>query len=148
VATITLLGEAQAAVGARFRYAGPNDGADAACAPCKLKGTCFNLEPGETFEVVAVRDKSHPCFLHEAGRVRVVEVERAEHDVILPARGIIEGESFLYPERDCEFRGCTMWRECVGSPLRPNYSYKVLQVGPVAPCPLGYALRRAKVQPK
>ena len=148
MATITLIGEAQAKVGGRFRFEGPNDGPDAACAPCKLKGACFNLEPGETFEVVAVRDKQHPCYLHESGKVRVVEVERAAHEVILPARGIIEGESFLYPERACEFRGCAMWRECVGSPLRANYAYKVVEVGQVAPCPLGYALRRARVQPK
>jgi hypothetical protein len=41
-----------------------------------------------------------------------------------------------------------MWRECVGSPLRPNYAYKVLQLGPAVACPLGYALRRATVAPK
>ncbi len=148
MATITLLGESQAAVGARFRFEGPNDAPDAACAPCRLKGTCFNLEPGLSFEVVAVRDKVHPCFLHEAGRVRVVEVERAEHEVILPSRGIVEGESFVYPERACEYRGCEFWRECVGAPLRPGNPYKVLQVSAVIPCPLGYALRRAKVAPK
>ena len=148
MATITLLGESQARVGARFQYTGPNDAPDAACAPCKLKPTCFNLEPGDSYEVVAVRDKQHPCYLHESGKVRVVEVDRAAHDVILPSRGIIEGESFLYPERSCDFRGCAMWRECVGAPLRPGFSYKVAQVGPPVACPLGYALRRARVQPK
>lgn len=146
--TITLVGEAQAKVGGRFLFAGPNDAPDAACAPCKLKPTCFNLEAGETYEIVAARDKQHPCFIHDGGKVRIVEVERASHDVILPARGIIEGESFLYPERSCENRGCAMWRECVGSPLRANYSYKVVQVGPPVACPLGYALRKARVEPK
>ena len=68
--------------------------------------------------------------------------------MILPSRGIIEGESILYPERSCEFRGCAFWRECVGSPLRPNFSYKVTRVGEVVPCPLGYSLRRAHVEPK
>ena len=95
-----------------------------------------------------MRDKSHPCFLHETGKVRVVEVDRAQHRVILPARGIIEGESFLYPERSCDLRGCEMWRECVGGPLRVNFSYKVIEVGPPVNCPVGYALRRAKVAPK
>lgn len=148
MASITLLGELQAQVGERFVFAGPNDAPDAACAPCRLKGICFSLEAGESYEVVAVRGKDHPCYLHEGGKVRVIEVERAEHDVILPARGMIEGESILYPERSCEFRGCPFWRECVGAPLRPNFSYKVIQVGEAVPCPLGYALRRAHVAPK
>ena len=148
MATITLLGELQAKVGERFQFVGPNDAPEAACAPCKLKGTCFALEEGESYEVVAVRDKSHPCYLHESGRVRVVEVERAQHSVIMPSRGTVEGESLLYPERSCEFRGCQFWRDCVGAPLRPGFSYKVTQVGEVVPCPLGYALRRATVVPK
>ncbi|HKZ58619.1 MAG TPA: UPF0179 family protein [Candidatus Thermoplasmatota archaeon] len=143
-----MLGELQAKVGERFVFQGPNDGADAACAPCRLKGICFNLEPGETFEVAAVRDKDHPCYLHEGGKVRVVEVDRATHDVILPARGIVEGGSMLYPERSCEFRGCPKWRQCVGAPLRPNFSYRVVEAGPAEPCPLGFALRRAKLAPK
>lgn len=148
MATLTLLGELQAKVGERFTFEGPNLAADSACAPCRLQGICFALEEGESYEVASVRDKQHPCFLHEGGKVRVVEVERAEHDVVLPARGIIEGESVVYPERDCEFRGCTFWRECVGAPLRVGASYRVAAVGPVVPCPLGYALRRAHVVPK
>ena len=148
MATITLHGELQAKVGERFLFVGPNDGPDAACAPCKLKGACFNLDPGEVYEVATVREKTHPCYLHEGGRVRVVEVERAEHDVIVPARGLQEGESMLYPERSCDFRGCGFWRECVGAPLRPGHPYHVMKVGEPIPCPLGYNLRRAHLAPK
>lgn len=148
MATITLLGELQAQVGERFLYAGPNDGPDAACAPCKLKGTCFNLEPGEVYQVAAVRDKAHPCYLHERGVVRVVTVEKAEHDVIVPARGLVEGESMPYPERSCEFRGCPMWRECVGAPLRVGHLYHVMKVEAPVACPLGYNLRHARLASK
>jgi hypothetical protein len=148
MATITLLGELQSSVGQRFQFVGPNDAADAACAPCKLKGACFNLDPGEVYEVMQVRDKTHPCYLHEGGRVHVVEVDRATHDVIVPARGLVEGQSMIYPERACEFRGCPFWRQCVGAPLRPGFAFKVAKAGEAVPCPLGYSLRRATLVPK
>lgn len=146
--TISLLGPLQANAGERFIFLGPNEGPGAACEPCKLKGACFNLEPGEVYDVKAVRDKTHPCYLHEGGIVHVVEVERAAQSVIVPARGLTDGQSLVYPERECEFRGCPFWRKCVGAPLRPGYAYKVVQVGETVACPLGYALRRATLQPK
>src|SRR5882672_2425187 len=98
MATITLLGELQSIAGERFLFRGPNDSPDAACAPCKLKGTCFNLEPQLVYEVKQVREKTHPCFLHEGGLVHVVEVEKAAQEVIVPARGLVEGQSMIYPE--------------------------------------------------
>lgn len=143
--TITLIGEAQARPGSRFRFVGPNDGPNAECRPCKLQGTCFNLEPGEVYAVGEVRAKTHPCFLHDGSAVRVVVVERAAHDVIVPGRGLIEGETLVYPERECEFRGCPMWSECVGAPLIPRKDYLVEKVGERVDCPLGYDLRRARL---
>ena len=147
MSVITLLGPAQSSPGHRFVFQGPNDAPDAACAPCKLKSACFNLEAGESYEVKTVREKTHPCFLHEGGTVRVVEVDRAQHDVILPARGPTEGGTYTYPTRECEFRGCQFWQQCVGAPLRPGKNYHIIQVGEVIPCPLGYALRRTKARP-
>lgn len=146
--TITLLGALQAQVGDRFVYQGPNNGPDAVCAPCKLQGTCFNLDPGETYEVMQVRQKGHPCFLHESGTVRVVEVAPARHDSILPSRGLVAGEVVVYPERECPNRGCAFWRNCVGGSPRPGASYRVESVGEAVDCPLGFALRRAKLAPR
>jgi uncharacterized protein (UPF0179 family) len=146
--TITLVGELQASVGARFVYEGANGGPDALCAPCKLQGICFNLEPGETYEVRAVRDKGHPCFLHERGVARVVEVAPSAHDVIIPARGLVAGETFVYPQRQCENRGCDKWSICVGARPRPGATYQVESVGANADCPLDYALRHARLAPR
>lgn len=146
--TITLVGELQASVGNRFLYEGANSGPDALCAPCKLQGICFNLEAGETYEVRVVRDKGHPCYLHERGVARVVEVSPAGHDVILPARGLVAGEMIVYPQRACPNRGCAMWRSCVGAPPRPGVSYRVEAVGAAADCPLGFALKHARLEPR
>jgi uncharacterized protein (UPF0179 family) len=146
--TLSLVGELQANLGDRFVYEGPNEGADALCAPCKLQGICFNLVPGETYEVVVVRDKGHPCFLHERGTARVVEVAPANHDCVIPARGLVAGQVFVYPERNCPNRGCPLWRSCVGGTPRPGASYLVESVGDGADCPLGYALRHARLQPR
>ncbi len=145
--TITLLGELQATVGERFLYEGPNDASDALCAPCKLQSICFNLEDGETYEVKAVRDKGHPCFLHERGVARVVEVAPATHEAVIPARGLVEGQTFVYPQRECENPGCALWRSCVGGAPRVGAQYRVASVGPAADCPLGYALRHARLAP-
>jgi uncharacterized protein (UPF0179 family) len=146
--TITLVGELQATVGERFVYEGANQGPDSLCAPCKLQATCFNLEAGETYEVRAVRQKGHPCFLHERGIARVVEVAPAAHDTVLPARGLTAGETVVYPERECPNRGCALWRSCVGGAPRPGTTYRVESVGQVADCPLGYALRHARIAPR
>lgn len=135
-------------MGDRFVYEGPNLGPAALCAPCKLQGICFNLEPGETYEVRQVREKGHPCFLHERGTVRVVEVAAASHDSILPARGLVAGQVIVYPQRECPNRGCALWRSCVGGAPRPGASYRVESVGAAADCPLGYGLRHARLAPR
>lgn len=145
---ITLIGPLQAEVGQRFVYQGANDGPDAQCAPCKLHSICFNLKPGETYEVKAVRSKDHPCYLHESGTARVVEVATAPHDAILPARGLVAGETFLYPDRECPNRGCALWKRCVGGTARPGYAYRVETVGDMADCPLGLELRHAQLAPR
>lgn len=143
--TITLVGSLQAGVGERFVYEGPNDGPDALCAPCKLQSICFNLKPGETYVVKAVRDKDHPCFLHERGTARVVEVATAPHESVLPSRGLVAGQTIIYPDRECPNRGCALWKSCVGGTPQPGYAYRVEAVGEVADCPLGLELRHARL---
>ena len=101
---ITLVGEAQARTGNRFYFMGPQTD----CKECRLRGVCFNLEPGRQYEIVSVRDTHHDCEVHDGG-VRVVEVEKKPTMSCVSKKVAIEGSIITFDESDCARMGCEHW---------------------------------------
>ncbi len=129
---ITLVGETQARVGNRFYFMGPQT----ECKECRLKGVCFNLEPGRLYEVTSVRDTKHECNMHESG-VRVVEVEKRPTLVCVPKKLAIEGSMITFEERNCARMGCDKWFQCHPICIESGEKLPVYEVIEDARCPIG-----------
>lgn len=104
---ITLIGERQARVGAKFVYRGPLT----ECRECKLKAVCFNLDAGCQYSIKAKRDVQHECKIHEDG-VRVVEVERIPMKAVTSKKSAVEGSTITIEEIRCRNVGCAKYRLC------------------------------------
>jgi uncharacterized protein (UPF0179 family) len=130
--TITLIGERQAQTGLVFVYKGfvPE------CRECKLKAVCFNLDPGGTYRVKAVREVHHDCKMHEDG-VRVVEVEKLPAMVRVAQKYALEGSTITYDEVKCKNLGCQSYRTCHPVALEKGCKYKVKEVHGEVSCPEG-----------
>lgn len=104
---ITLIGKDQAKVGNRFYFMGPQT----ECKECKLKGVCFNLEPGRQYEVTSVRDTYHDCKMHDDG-VRAVEIVKISTRATVSKKFAIEGGIITFEESDCGRMGCSNYSYC------------------------------------
>ena len=109
MALITLLSEPQAKVGGEFYFMGPLTD----CKDCRLKGVCFNLEPGSRYRVVEVRSQRHACEECE-GEVVAVEVEKVSTPGAVP----------------------NFWR-CHAVGKREGQKYTVTKLGKDLECPIG-----------
>jgi len=105
---LTLIGETQARIGNRFYFMGPLT----ECKECRLRGVCFNMEPGSLYEIVALRDTVHDCPVHE-GSVRVVEVERKPVLAVVPKKFAIDGSTVTFESRRCDNLGCENRIYCI-----------------------------------
>ena len=71
---ITLIGNCLANKGLKFMHYG----ATSECESCRFKNTCIDtLEEGRMYIIKNVKNGEQPCMIHEGGKVRVVEVEKA-----------------------------------------------------------------------
>ncbi len=104
---ITLIGKEQAHIGNRFYFIGPLT----ECRDCKLKGVCFNLEPGHQYEVTNLRDTEHDCEVFN-DKVRVVELEKIPTKATVQKKVVIEGSMITYESNDCARLGCEHYAEC------------------------------------
>ncbi len=105
---ITLIGKNLAEKGLKFVHYGSS----AECDECRFKSTCIDpLEEGRVYIVMDVKDTEHPCPIHEGGKVKVVEVERAEIEAIVDSKKAFEGSMILFEHPDCE-KECTMRDLC------------------------------------
>jgi uncharacterized protein UPF0179 len=84
MALLTLVPDALAAKGYQFTFVGANKGEE--CVGCPFQKLCFGLAPGHAYKVTAVRPVTHPCALHEGGRVRAVEVAEVPFAATLERR--------------------------------------------------------------
>ena len=98
MALITLLSEPQAKVGGEFYFMGPLTD----CKDCRLKGVCFNLEPGSRYRVVEVRSQRHACEECEGEVVCplkdadfVPDVVTIEDIIEALEEGVIEGKEHV-----------------------------------------------------
>lgn len=132
MALITLIGEPQARAGAEFYFMGPLT----ECKDCRLKGVCFNLEPGSRYRVVDVRNQRHPCEVSE-GDVVAVEVEKVPTPGAVPKKGAMEGVTITYSEPKCQEVGCANFGRCHAVGKRDGQKYTVVRLGRDLDCPIG-----------
>lgn len=136
---ITLIGKSLAEEGFKFMYYGPS----AECEACRFKSTCIDsLEEGRMYVIKEVKDTEHPCPIHDGGKVRVVEVENADIEVLIDSKKAFEGSmiAFDFPECDKE---CTMRDLCFPEGLYEGDKCKIVKtIGkPANECIKGLELR-------
>ena len=129
---ITLIGDVQARIGNRFYFMGPMT----ECKECRLRGVCFNLEPGSLYEVVALRDTKHDCPIHE-GLVRVVEVEKKPIPAAVSHKFAIDGSTITFESKRCGNPGCENRVYCVPISIKDGTKLKITDIVGDLECPLG-----------
>jgi Uncharacterized protein conserved in archaea len=129
---ITLIGEAQARIGNRFYYIGPLT----ECKECKLKGVCFNLEPGHLYEVKGLRDAEHDCAIHES-KARVVEVEKVPIPLAVNGKKAIEGSKITFETMKCDSIGCENYGFCHPWGIKDGMKLSVSDIIGDLDCPKG-----------
>ena len=127
---ITLIGATQARAGNRFCFVGPLT----ECKECRLRGVCFNLEPGALYEVVALRDTVHECPIHE-GSVRVVEVEKRPTLAAVPSKYAIDGSMITFEGRSCDNMGCVNRIYCAPMCLKEGTKIRIADIIGDIECP-------------
>lgn len=144
MALLTLVPAALAEPGRRFTFAGPNAGDE--CKGCPFQKLCFGLKPGHTYQVATLRDVSHPCALHDDGKVRVVTVEEAPFAASLE-RHHLRGTAAPWTPPPCRKPSCRNWGLCnpKGHPTGARYAITAQQ-GKVE-CPAGYDLEKVALKP-
>jgi uncharacterized protein (UPF0179 family) len=138
---ITLIGETQARIGNRFYFVGPLT----ECKECRLRGVCFNLEPGSLYEVVGLRDTVHECPIHE-GSVRVVEVERKQITAAIPRKLAIDGSTITFENRKCENLGCENHAYCHPVCLKDGTKLRITSIVGELECPDGEEIVLVKLR--
>ncbi|MBI0584312.1 MAG: UPF0179 family protein [Methanomassiliicoccus sp.] len=132
---ITLIGEHLAREGGEFVYRGPLT----ECRECKLKGVCFNLDPGGLYRIIAVRSVHHECRIHEEG-VRVVEVVKVPQKCVVPHKYALEGSTITYDVIKCKTLGCENYHACHPAGLERNRKFRVAKIDREIKCPEGQRL--------
>ena len=133
MALITLLGKAHAEVGREFYYMGPLT----ECKDCRLKGVCFNLEPGSKYRVVEVRSQQHDCHEFDGDSITAVSVEKVPTAAAVPKKLAIEGSVITFQESKCENIGCPNHHLCHAVGKRDGGKYSVTAVKGDLECPIG-----------
>jgi len=134
--TVTLIGEGQARKGYEFVYVGPL----AECKECKYKTVCFNLDPGRRYVVSGIRDKKHPCKVHE-GDVQVVEVNPAPIPMAVDEKIAVEGSTVSIEKRTCNDLSCAHYKMCNPDVFDWNKKYKIEKVVKTLKCSQNYRLK-------
>lgn len=137
---ITLVGKTVAKTGNRFYFMGPQT----ECKDCRLKGVCFNLEPGRQYEISSVRETAHECEIHDDGVV-AVEVEKKPTRACIPKKLAIEGSMITIDEKKCARLGCEYWQQCHPIGIKAGDKLPVDEVLEGVDCPLGDSLVLAKL---
>ena len=105
---ITLIGKSLAEEGLKFIFYG----ASAECEMCRFKGTCIDsLETGRMYVITDVKDTEQPCPIHKDGKVKVVEVERADIEALVDSKKAFEGSMIAVEFPNCD-KECTMRDLC------------------------------------
>jgi hypothetical protein len=129
---LTVIGRKLAREGAEFTFMGPLSD----CKECKVRNICFHLERGTKYRVVAARDKSHECPIHEEG-VRVVQVEPVPRKAVVRGKLALEGTNFEYDLPNCRARHCRHRQLCFLPGLEKGQKRRVVKVLGAVECGMG-----------
>ncbi|MBM4240069.1 MAG: UPF0179 family protein [Euryarchaeota archaeon] len=96
---ITLIGKSLAKEGLQFMYTGSARG----CESCRFKNTCIDpLEEGRIYVINDVKGGEHSCPIHEGGKVKVVDVEKADIEALVDSKKAFEGSMIAFDIPDCD----------------------------------------------
>ena len=136
---LTLIGSSLAEKGLIFM----NYGSATECEKCRFKGACIDsLEEGRLYIIKDVKDTEHRCPVHEGGKVKVVQVERADLQVLIDAKKAFEGSNIIFKPVDCDV-DCNMRQYCFPDGLFRDDRCKIIRnIGqPPYKCVKGLDLR-------
>lgn len=120
---ITLIGKNLADKGLVFRHYG----ASSECEKCRFKGTCIDpLESGRMYIIKDVKDTEHPCPIHEGGKVKVVEVDRAYIKAAVNSKKAFEGSKIVFFPPECD-EDCSMKDLCFPEGLYREDKCKIVK---------------------
>lgn len=142
--TLTLVPESSANVGARFRFLGPNKGAE--CQGCPFQKLCFGLEPSRTYQVTVLRTVSHPCGLHEGGKAHVVEVEEVGFASSLETRHL-RGTAASWTPMPCGRPDCASYGLCHPVGAKAGTRHAIEKNHGALACPAGFDLVKVTLRP-
>jgi uncharacterized protein len=135
---ITLIGKNIATKNLEFTFLG----AAKECDKCRFKDTCIKtLEKGRLYTIKNVKDVEHPCFIHEGGKVKVIEVEKANIKALVESKKSFEGSSMIFEFQACDL-DCSLKDFCFPEGLVQNDRCKIVKnIGkPGISCMKGYDL--------
>jgi len=141
---LTLVPQDLATPGHSFTFLGPNDGEE--CTGCPVRRLCFDLEPGARYQVQKTRDVTHPCNLHEGGRVRVVEVERIGFRTSMKTKRL-RGTAATFVPVPCEYPDCKEWAFCHPFGVQTDVRYGIEEIGEAMDCPMDFKIKRVALKP-
>jgi len=130
---ITLIGEKLAVEGLEFTYLGSNS----ECKNCRLKTVCFHLKPGRNYTITNIRDKKHPCTVHEGSAV-IVEVNELPF-IAAVTKKISEETETAVERQKCNNIRCEFFNLCTNRSLKKK-NYTIKKTFGKIECPLGYEL--------
>ena len=132
---ITLIGNNLAEKGLKFRHYG----AASQCEKCRFKNTCIeSLEIGRIYRIREVKNTEHPCLIHEGGKAKVVDVEKALIKSAIDSKRAFEGSNIVFSPPECD-EECDMKELCFPEGLYNEDKCKIAKkIGrPKEKCPKG-----------
>lgn len=144
---ITLIGKSLANRGLKFMFYGPSS----ECESCRFKNTCIDtLESGRMYIIKQVKNGEQTCQIHEGGKVRVVEVEKAYIKCLVDSKKSFEGSKLVFETPDCDDMDCNMRSKCFPEGLVNQDKCKIIKnLGkPKFECPQGRDLNNVLLKPK
>ncbi len=143
MAHVTLVGKSMAQPGSEFVTGAETPG----CKGCKFIPLCFNVPKGRRMRILGTRPVEHPCFIHEGGKVAVVEVEPSTFDAGVEAGAAVEGSTLHLVPWQCPVLECVNQPLCSQPRVAPGSKFKVKGVGGELQCPLGQRRRKVVLEP-
>ncbi len=143
MAKITLVGEKLAEEGNEFVFIGPLP----ECSECRIKNVCFNLEPGRSYRITSLREKTNKCSIFEGNKVRAVEIEKIGDFFILEQSiKLQEGATLEINSRKCDHISCENIEACNNMWRKNVRKIKIESIVEKVDCPKGYSLSKVKAE--
>jgi hypothetical protein len=135
---ITLIGNELAEKGLKFMHYGAAN----QCEKCRFKVTCIDsLEGGRMYKIREVKNTEHHCMVHNSGKVKVVDVEKATIKTAIDSKRAFEGSNIVFSSPNCK-EDCSIRELCFPDGLYHEDKCKIIKkMGqPKEKCPKGLNL--------